>query len=69
MQILFEPGYKPSYEYPDWYYQKKAHKGNLWYKQLPSQTAAGFPANGLSVNASTIYCFIYKASSEIKYVL
>ena len=21
------------------YYQKKAHKGNLWYKQLPSQTA------------------------------
>ena len=26
-------------KYPDWYYQKKAHKGNLWYKQLPSQTA------------------------------
>ena len=26
-------------EYPDWYYQKKAHKGDLWYKQLPSQTA------------------------------
>jgi len=26
-------------EYPDWYYQKKAHKSNLWYKQLPSQTA------------------------------
>ena len=21
-------------KYPDWYYQKKAHKGNLWYKQL-----------------------------------
>ena len=26
-------------KYPDWYYQKKTHKGNLWYKQLPSQTA------------------------------
>ena len=26
-------------KYPDWYYQKKAHKGDLWYKQLPSQTA------------------------------
>ena len=26
-------------EYPDWYYQKKAHKEDLWYKQLPSQTA------------------------------
>ena len=26
-------------EYPDWYYQKKVHKNNLWYKQLPSQTA------------------------------
>ena len=26
-------------QYPDWYYQKKAHKENLWYKQLPSQTA------------------------------
>ena len=26
-------------QYPDWYYQKKAHKEDLWYKQLPSQTA------------------------------
>ena len=26
-------------KYPDWYYQKKAYKGNLWYRQLPSQTA------------------------------
>ncbi len=26
-------------QYPDWYYQKKAHKEELWYKQLPSQTA------------------------------
>lgn len=26
-------------EYPDWYYQKKAHKADLWFKQLPSQTA------------------------------
>ena len=26
-------------QYPDWYYQKKTHKENLWYKQLPSQTA------------------------------
>ena len=26
-------------KYPDWYYQKKAHKGDLWYRQLPSQTA------------------------------
>ena len=26
-------------EYPDWYYQKKAHKDDLWFKQLPSQTA------------------------------
>ena len=25
--------------YPDWYYQKRAHKDDLWYKQLPSQTA------------------------------
>ena len=21
-------------QYPDWYYQKKAHKKDLWYKQL-----------------------------------
>lgn len=27
------------YQYPDWYYQKKHHKDDLWYKQLPSQTA------------------------------
>ena len=20
-------------KYPDWYYQKKAHKGDLWYRQ------------------------------------
>ena len=26
-------------QYPDWYYQKKAHKANFWYKQLPAQTA------------------------------
>lgn len=26
-------------QYPDWYYQKKVHKDNVWYKQLPSQTA------------------------------
>ena len=26
-------------EYPDWYYQKKAHKTDFWYKSLPSQTA------------------------------
>ena len=26
-------------EYPDWYYQKKFHKDDIWYKQLPSQTA------------------------------
>ena len=26
-------------EYPDWYYQKKAHKDDLWFKQLPAQTA------------------------------
>ena len=26
-------------DYPNWYYQKKAHKDDLWYKQLPSQTA------------------------------
>ena len=25
--------------YPDWYYQKKAHKENIWFKSLPSQTA------------------------------
>lgn len=25
--------------YPDWYYQKSAHKGDLWYKSLPSQSA------------------------------
>lgn len=25
--------------YPNWYYQKKAHKDNIWYKQLPAQTA------------------------------
>ncbi|MDO4651092.1 MAG: transposase, partial [Eubacteriales bacterium] len=25
--------------YPDWFYQKKAHKDDVWYKQLPSQTA------------------------------
>ena len=27
--------------YPDWYYQKKTHKSDLWYRQLPSQTAQG----------------------------
>lgn len=26
-------------QYPDWYYQKKAHKNDLWFKSLPSQTA------------------------------
>lgn len=26
-------------KYPDWYYQKKAHKDDLWARQLPSQTA------------------------------
>ena len=26
-------------DYPDWYYQKKTHKDDLWYKQLPSQSA------------------------------
>lgn len=26
-------------KYPDMYYQKKAHKDDLWFKQLPSQTA------------------------------
>jgi putative transposase len=25
--------------YPNWYYQKSVHKDDLWYKQLPSQTA------------------------------
>ena len=25
--------------FPNWYYQKKEHKNNLWYKQLPSQSA------------------------------
>ena len=25
--------------YPDWYYQKSAHRKDLWYKSLPSQTA------------------------------
>lgn len=26
-------------KFPDWYYQKKYHKENLWFKALPSQTA------------------------------
>ncbi len=26
-------------EYPDWFYQKSAHKDDLWYRNLPSQTA------------------------------
>ncbi len=26
-------------KYPDWYYQKSVHKGDIWYKSLPSQTA------------------------------
>lgn len=25
--------------YPDWYYQKRTHKDDLWFKNLPSQTA------------------------------
>ena len=25
--------------FPDWYYQKKDLKSNLWYKNLPSQSA------------------------------
>ncbi len=28
-----------SVDYPNWYYQKKAHKNDMWFKQLPSQTA------------------------------
>ena len=24
-------------DFPNWYYQKKAHKANMWYKSLPSQ--------------------------------
>lgn len=32
-------GLKLPVEYPDWYYQKKAHKDDRWYKSLPSQTA------------------------------
>jgi len=23
-------------KYPDWYYQKAAHKDDMWYKSLPS---------------------------------
>lgn len=26
-------------QYPDWYYQKKAHKDDFWFKQLPAQTS------------------------------
>ena len=26
-------------KFPNWYYQKKAHKNDLWARQLPSQTA------------------------------
>ena len=26
-------------KFPDWYYQKKCHKENTWFKSLPSQTA------------------------------
>jgi len=26
-------------KYPDWYYQKSAHKDDVWFKSLPSQTA------------------------------
>lgn len=26
-------------KYPDWYYQKATHKTDMWYKQLPSQSA------------------------------
>ena len=26
-------------QYPDWYYQKSAHKDDVWYKALPSQSA------------------------------
>jgi putative transposase len=26
-------------DFPNWYYQKKKHKSNMWYKSLPSQTA------------------------------
>lgn len=26
-------------KYPDWYYQKSAHKENIWFKSLPSQSA------------------------------
>jgi putative transposase len=26
-------------KFPDWYYQKSAHKDDLWYKNLPAQTA------------------------------
>lgn len=29
-------------EYPNWYYQKKAHKDDLWARQLPSQTPRKF---------------------------
>ena len=26
-------------EYPDWYYQKRVHKDDIWFKSMPSQTA------------------------------
>ena len=26
-------------EYPNWYYQKKAHKDDMWARQLPAHTA------------------------------
>lgn len=26
-------------KFPNWYYQKKVHKDNMWYKQLPAQSA------------------------------
>ena len=26
-------------KYPDWYYQKSAHKDSMWFRSLPSQTA------------------------------
>ena len=44
-------------KYPDWYYQKKAHKGDLWYRQLPSQTAQETAAlvAGASLDSTSMF--------------
>lgn len=43
-------------QYPDWYYQKKVHKDNFWFKQLPHRLHSK-SANSWMVRGSLFISF------------